>query len=233
MARRARMTLPGIPHHVTQRGNRRERIFLEPGDEALYLDLMSAQLARHHVSCWAYCLMPNHVHLILTPADEPGLARAVGEAHRRYATFVGARGRWTGHLFQARFASVAMDEDHLLAAFRYIALNPVKARLTATAAEWPWSSTAAHLAGRGTPYVDVEPALARIDDFAAFVAHEPDDAARWSTLLKAEQVGRPVGAKAWIADLEKQHGRALSPAKRGPKPRLTPSPKDNWTAPHR
>jgi putative transposase len=177
--------------------------------------------------------MPNHVHLILTPVDEPGLARAVGEAHRRYANFVGARGRWTGHLFQARFASVAMDGDPLLAAFRYVARGPVKAGLAATAADWPWSSVAAHLAGSDTPYVDVKPALARIDDFAAFVADEPDDAARRSTLLKAEQVGRPVGAKVWIADLEKWHGRALSPAKRGSKPRLAPSPEDNWTAPHR
>src|SRR5277367_5962657 len=120
---------------------------------------MSAQLARHDVACWAYCLMLNHVHLILNPADEPGLARAVGEAHRRYAAYIGARERWTGHLFQARFASVAMDEDHLLAAFRYIALNPVKAELAATPAEWPWSSASAHLTGHGTPYVDVEPAL--------------------------------------------------------------------------
>ncbi len=167
--------------------------------------------------------MPNHVHLILTPADEPGLARAVGEAHRRYAAFVGARGRWTGHLFQARFTSVAMDEDHLLAAFRYVARGPVKAGLAATAADWPWSSVSARLAGSGTPYVDVEPALARIDDFAAFVADAPDDAARWSTLLKAEQVGRPVGAKAWIEGLEKQYGRTFSPAKRGPKPRPAPS----------
>jgi putative transposase len=102
-----------------------------------------------------------------------------------------------------------------------------KPGLAAAAADWPWSSTAAHLAGSGAPYVDVEPALARIDDFAAFFTEKPDDAARWSTLLKAEQVGRPVGAKAWIADLEKQHGRALSPAKRGPKPRLAPSPEDN------
>jgi putative transposase len=217
------MTLPGIPHHVTQRGNRRERIFFEPCDEALYLDLMAGQLRRHSVACWAYCLMPNHVHLILTPEDEPGLARAVGEAHRRYATFVGARGRWSGHLFQARFASVAMDEDHLLAAFRYVALNPVKAGLAASAADWPWSSARAHFAGRGTPHVDVEPALARIDDFAAFVAAEPDDAARWTDVLRAEQIGRPVGAKAWIEGLEKQYGRSFSPAKRGPKPRRTPS----------
>ncbi len=123
MARQARMIIPGVPHHVTQRGNRRERIFLEPGDEAIYLELMRTRLERHGVACWAYCLMPNHVHFILTPTDETGLARAIGEAHRRYAAFVGARGGWTGHLFQARFGSAAMDEDHLMAAFRYVA-NP-------------------------------------------------------------------------------------------------------------
>ena len=95
MASRARMIIPGAPHHVTQRGNRRERIFLAPGDEAICLDLMSARLERHGVACWAYCLMPNHVYFILAPRDETGLARAVGEAHRRDTTFVGARGRWS------------------------------------------------------------------------------------------------------------------------------------------
>ena len=168
--------------------------------------------------------MPNHVHLIATPADEPGLPPAVGEAHRRHAAFIGARSRWTGHLFQARFSSVAMDEDHLLAAFRYVARGPVKAGLTAQAADWPWSSVAAHLAGRGAPFVDVEPARSRIDDFAAFVGAEATDAGRWSDLLKAEQIGRPVGARTWIEGLEKQYGRTFSPAKRGPKPRLAPSP---------
>ncbi len=102
MARLARMIIPRVPHHVTQRGNRRERIFFEPGDEQVYLDLMMVQLKRHNVECWAYCLMPDHVPFILTPADEIGLARAVGEARRRHTAFVGARGRWTGHLFQGR-----------------------------------------------------------------------------------------------------------------------------------
>ncbi len=92
MTRLARMIIPGVPHHVTQRGNRRERIFFEADDEAVYLDLLSSQLRRCAVECWAYCLMPNHVHLILTPSDESGLARAVGEAHRRYTAFIGARG---------------------------------------------------------------------------------------------------------------------------------------------
>jgi len=136
MARLARMVIPGLPHHVTQRGNRRERIFFEAGDEQIYLDLMTAQLKKHAVECWAYCLMPNHVHFILTPSDETGLARAIGEAHRRYTAFISTRGRWTGHLFQARFGSVAMDEAHLMAAFRYVALNPVKAKLAARAGDW-------------------------------------------------------------------------------------------------
>ncbi len=110
MARVSRMIIPGVPHHVTQRGNRREPIFFEPGDQTVYLDLMAAQLERRGVTSWGYCLMPNHVHFILVPRDETGLARAVGEAHRRYTAFVGARGQWTGHLFQGRFGSVAMDE---------------------------------------------------------------------------------------------------------------------------
>ena len=219
MARQARMIIPGVPHHVTQRGNRRERIFLEPGDEALYLDLMASQLGRHGVACWAYCLMPNHVHFILTPSDETGLARAVGEAHRRYTAFVGARGRWTGHLFQGRFGSAAMDEAHLMAAFRYVALNPVKAGLARSAADWPWASTREHIARQSTAHVDVEPALSRVGDFAAFLADDPPDAARWSEVLKAEAIGRPVGAEAWVRRLEAELGRTFSPGRRGPKPK--------------
>jgi putative transposase len=77
MARLKRMIIPGVAHHVTQLGNLREPIFFEPGDEQVYLDLMATQLERYHVACWADCLMPNHVHFILTPKDETGLARAV------------------------------------------------------------------------------------------------------------------------------------------------------------
>ena len=219
MARLSRMIIPGVPHHVIQRGNRRAPIFFEPGDETIYLDLLAAQLERKGVACWAYCLMPNHVHLILTPSDETGLARAVGEAHRRYTAFVGARGRWTGHLFPGRFGSAAMDEDHLMAAFRYIALNPVRAGLVERAADWPWSSTRAHIARQSTAHVSVEPAFSRIDDFAAFLGEAPHSEAQWSQVLKAELIGRPVGAKAWVEQLERQHGKVFSPQRRGPKPK--------------
>jgi putative transposase len=220
MARLARMIIPGVPHHVTQRGNRREPIFFEPGDERVYLDLMAAQLRRHRVECWAYCLMPNHVHFILTPSDDIGLARAVGEAHRRYTAFIGARGRWNGHLFQGRFASVAMDEDHLMAAFRYVALNPAEAGLVSRAQDWPWSSTTAHIARADTAYVTVAPGLERISDFAAFIEAAPTSDSQWTQLLKAELIGRPVGAKAWIQQLEAAHGKTFLPQKRGPKPRV-------------
>ena len=96
MTRLARLVVPGLPHHVTQRGNRREVIFFEDGDQEIYRDLLAEQARKAQVEVWAYCLMPNHVHLILAPRTADGLGRAVGEAHRRYTNFVNARGRWTG-----------------------------------------------------------------------------------------------------------------------------------------
>ena len=127
MARLVRIVVPDCPHHVTARGNRREPIFFEDGDQEIYRDLLSEQMSKASVKVWAYCLMPNHVHLILYPSTEDGLAQALGAAHRRWANFVNARSRWRGHLFDGRFASVVMDESHLLAAVRYVALNPVRA----------------------------------------------------------------------------------------------------------
>ena len=124
MARLARAVVAGLPHHVTHRGNRREVIFFEDGDHEVYRDLLAAQMRRAGTEVWAYCLMPNHVHLILHPGRADGLGLAVGEAQRRYTNFINARGRWTGHLFQSRFASVVMDDAHFLAAVSYVSLNP-------------------------------------------------------------------------------------------------------------
>jgi putative transposase len=180
------------------------------------------QLRRRGVACWSYCLMPNHVHLILVSRDADGLALAVGEAHRRYAAFVGARGNWTGHLFQGRFGSSVMDEDHLVAALRYVALNPVKSGLVARAQDWPWSSTRALMAGESDARVEVGPALERVGDFARFLADTAGgvtDEARWERLLSSELVGRPVGEEAWVKGVEAKLGRRLAPEKRWPKPR--------------
>ncbi|MDR3508479.1 MAG: transposase [Caulobacteraceae bacterium] len=142
MARIARIIAPGCPHHVTARGNRREPILFEDGDQEIYLDILAEQLVKAKVEAWSYCLTPNHVHLILTPQDDVGMGRAMGAAHKRWARFVNARSGWRGHLFDDRYASVAMDEAHLMTAVRYVALNPVRARLAAKAQDWPWSSVA-------------------------------------------------------------------------------------------
>jgi len=177
MARFARIVAPGCPHHVTARGNRREPVFFEDGDHDIYRDLLAEQMRKAEVEVWAYCLMPNHVHLILCPTTVDGLARALGAAHRRWANFVNARGRWRGHLFDGRFASVVMDEAHLHAAIRYVALNPVRARLAARAQDWPWSSTRAHLAGEDDGLVTVRPVLDRVESFASLIETEADDPA--------------------------------------------------------
>ena len=213
------MVLPGIPHHVTQRGNRRERTFFEDGDYALYLDLLADAALRHGVEVWSYCLMPNHVHIIAVPRDEDGLARTFRHVHRHYTGYVNARMRVTGHLWQGRFSSVAMDEQHLFAALRYVALNPVRARLVARAEDWPWSSTRALISRTDDHVVTVAPALERTADFAAFLGQDFDEALTYAALRKAESLGRPVGSSEWLEDMERQTGQKLLPAKRGPKPK--------------
>ncbi|MFA7263270.1 MAG: transposase [Caulobacter sp.] len=217
MARSARIVVPDLPHHVTQRGNRREPIFFEPGDQRTYLTILREQADRNRVEVWAYCLMPNHVHLLATPADEGGLARAFGEAHRRYTAFINARHDWTGHLFQARFASVALDERHLLTAARYIALNPVRAGLVMRAEEWPWSNARAHLARQDDQLVRVAPLLSRIDNFADTLEAEHLDS-EFSALRAAETTGRPLGSDTFVADLEKRLNRTLARQRPGRKP---------------
>ena len=145
MARIARVIAPGYPHHITQRGNRRQEVFFCDDDYHAYLELMTTWCKRHEVEILAWCLMPNHVHLIAVPQMETSLARAIGEAHRRYTRMINFRQKWRGHLWQERFASFPMDEQHLLAAARYIEMNPVAAGLVKSPAEYRWSSVHAHL----------------------------------------------------------------------------------------
>src|ERR1700704_6657985 len=124
MARIGRIVVPGFPHHVTRRANRPQPVFFEPSDHQLYRDLLAERCRKASLEVWAYCLMPNHVHLVLTPRTPHALARAIGETHRQYTAFINARARWTGHLFQGRFSSVALDEAHLVAGGRAGGVHP-------------------------------------------------------------------------------------------------------------
>ncbi len=194
MARIARVVIPGLPHHVTQRGNRRQPVFFDEADYRLYRSLIASAARAAKAEVWAYCLMPNHVHLIVTPSDPDGLRKTFADAHRRYTGTINARFQWTGHLFQGRFGAVAMDEAHLWAAIRYVSLNPVAAGLVQRAEDWPWSSARAHLAGRDDDLVIVAPVLRRIDDFTAFLAAAGYEAAT-ARLTRAPTIGRPLVVK--------------------------------------
>jgi putative transposase len=217
MARLARVVIPGIAHHVTQRGNGRARTFFSNEDYALYRDLLAEQCRRADVEVWAWCLMPNHVHLVLVPSDTDGLRRALAAVHRRYAGVVHARRRRTGHFWQGRFGAVAMDEDHLAAALRYVSLNPVRARLVARAQDWRWSSTRAHLTGKDDGITARAPIRERFPDFADLIAAA--DAEAFARLRAAESIGRPLGDDRFLAKIERATKRRLKPRKRGPKPR--------------
>jgi putative transposase len=219
MSRIARIVVPHCPHHVTQRGNRREPIFFEDGDQEVYRDLLAEQAEKTHIQIWAYCLMPNHVHLIVVPQEEKGFAQAIGEAHRRYTSFINARGRWSGHLFQNRFASVPMDDAHFVTAVRYVSLNPVRARLVARAQEWPWSSVRAHLARRDDGLVIVKPVLERVGDFAKLLEPDGADEERFAAVRRAELSGRPLATAEFVAGLERILGRPIARRAPGRKPR--------------
>ncbi len=163
--------------------------------------------------------MPNHVHVIVTPQDVDGLRRNFGDLHRRYTAQINARHRWTGHLWQGRFSSVAMDDDHLVAAIRYVSLNPVRARLVERAEDWPWSSVRAHLSGGDDGVVTVAPVLERVGPFAEFLGEKVDEEVAFAPLRRSETTGRPAGSPEWVTALEQKLSRPLAPRKRGPRPR--------------
>lgn len=127
---------------------------------------------------------------MLVPSDDSGLSRAVRETPRRYSGFINARLRVAGHLFQGRFGCVAIDESHLMAAFRYVALNPVRAKLSKTVANWPWSSTPAYLRREDDGLVTVSPLLDRVENLAELLAMEPDTELE-AALTKGQSIGRP------------------------------------------
>ena len=223
MARLARLVVPGLPHHITQRGNRRQRTFFHDEDYAAYLELMAEWCTEQGVEIWAYCLMPNHVHLIAVPQSEDGLRRAIGEAHRRYTRRINFRQQWRGYLWQGRFASFVMDEPYLLAAARYVERNPVRANLVADAAEWPWSSVRAHLSGRDDRLAHVAPMLAMVGDWRGFLESAVGEE-ELRALRSHAHTGRPLGSVSFVERLEELVGRTLARRKPGRKPKLLKQP---------
>lgn len=220
MARMPRLVVPGYPHHVTQRGNRRQQTFFCEKDYRHYISLVAESTRQAETSIWAYCLMPNHVHLVMVPSTEDGLRAALGEAHRHYTRHINFRQGWRGHLWQERFHSFLMDENYLLATVRYVERNPVAAGLCQQPGEWPWSSARAHLEGKDDGLVNVEPMLNRITDWQAYLygAAQSDET---ESIRRHSRTGRPLGSTEFINTLEQQTGKTLIPKRPGPKPAST------------
>lgn len=216
MARFARIVVPGIPHLVTQRGNRRMETFFSGDDYGAYLSLLAESSADAGCDIWAYCLMPNHVHLVMVPGDEDALRAALGETHRRYTRRINLRQDWQGHLWQERFHSFPMDEDYLQACVRYVEQNPVRAGLVAAPGQWRWSSAKAHLAGADDDLVSVTPLLERVTDWSAFLGAGLDEE-RLDRLRQHGRTGRPLGGEPFLDRLETLTGRLLRPGRPGPK----------------
>lgn len=231
MARLPRIVIPHVAHHVTQRGNRRLPVFFSDEDRREYLSLVAQAARANGTGCLAWCLMDNHVHLILVPGHEDGLRATLGEAHRRYTRMVNFREGWRGHLFQGRFASYPMDDAHLMAAVRYVENNPVAADLVARTEDWRWSSARSHVAGRRVaddPLTDVAALGRHVPNWRAMLRHglEAGDVGAEgeavADMIEARlRTGRPLAADKWVETQEKATGRSLRPGKPGPKPKGT------------
>ncbi len=218
MARLARVVAPGVPHHVTQRGNRRLETFFSKADYQAYIGLLAESCAKAATEVWAYCLMPNHVHLILVPSHPDGLRAALGEAHRRYTRRINQRQGWHGHLWQERFHSFPLDEPHLAAAARYVERNPVRAGLAKRPEDWVWSSARAHLDGRDDALVRVGPLIERFPDWRGYLGDDVD-AAALKTLRQHGRSGRPLGSARFVARLETKLDRHIGSGRRGRPPK--------------
>jgi putative transposase len=148
MPRTARIAIPDVPHHITQRGNNRQDVFFVDDDRQVYLSLLKEQADKYGLEILGWCLMTNHIHLIGRPAGEDSLAKALGRTHFRYTQYINRFHGRSGHLWQNRFYSCPLGREHFWQALRYVEQNPVRAGLVRQAWKYPWSSAAAHLDGR-------------------------------------------------------------------------------------
>jgi len=218
MPRLARTVCARVPHHITQRGNRREKVFFTDADRHAYLEWLREYAERHRVEVLAYCLMSNHIHLVAVPATEEGLHQALKPLHMRYAQRINRERGWKGHLWQGRYFSSALDEDYLWAAIRYVERNPVRAKMVRRAENYPWSSAKGHVGmsvdGVLTGNVYWRKQMESIGDWSAWLA-EGDEPGQLSIIRRNVEKGLPCGTDRFLRKLEKLTGKILHYQPRG------------------
>ena len=213
MPRVARIVIPGLPHHITQRGNNRQDVFFVSDDRRVYLTLLREESARHGLGVLGYCLMGNHVHMVGVPAREESLAKAVGRTHWRYTQYVNRLHGRVGHLWQNRFYSCAMDEAHTVAAMRYVERNPVRGGVVRRAWRYEWSSARAHVGqAHGSGLLDVEEwgRMWPAERWRGMLLG-PEDEIVVADVRRSALRGRPLAGDALLAKVERRLGRRLRP----------------------
>ena len=217
MPRLAHIVVVNVPHHVTQRGNARQFLLASDGERLVYLDLLRQYLQLHHLSLLGYCLMSNHVHLVVVPRKAEAPSLALKQTHGRYASYWNASHRSSGHVWQGRFYSCPLDAPHLWMALRYAELNPVRAKLVARAESWRWSSAVAHC-GSGEPDSGLETDLWSkrwsAGSWREYLAAGETEA-EVTAIRQCTHTGRPLGTAEFIRSLEQATLRHLAPQKGG------------------
>ncbi|MGH7800863.1 MAG: transposase [Thermodesulfobacteriota bacterium] len=212
MPRTSRIVFPNLPHHITQRGNRREDVFFTDQDRTEYLFWLKEYCDKNKVDILAYCLMTNHIHIVAVPNTEDGLHRVLRPLHTRYAQKVNREHGWSGHLWQGRYFSSPLDEVYMWAAIRYVERNPVRARLVRSAENYKWSSAAGHCELREDKMLTVNSKwaglLEEIKNWSEWLS-EGDESEKIELIRQNIKKGLPCGSDKFIRKLEKTAGRIL------------------------
>jgi len=229
MPRPKRLNIPGMPQHITQRGNNRQPCFSDNLDYRLYLKLLARSCQKHYCRLHAYALMGNHVHLLLTPDIEDGVSLMVRDLGRDYVLRFNKRHERTGTLWEGRFRSSLIDSDrYMLACYRYIELNPVRAQMVKDPANYPWSSFRANGLGHSQEMITPHPtwlalgandSVRRHSYLELFKTVLPDDLL--SQIRYGLRKGLPTGNESFMEQVESTLGIKLGTGKRGRPVRLS------------
>jgi len=221
MPRTARVIVPGMPHHITQRGTRRFDVFRDEADRLEYIQLFSKWCREFYLAIVAYCMMTNHVHFVAIPERPDSVHRVFHRVHGTYAKRFNLKYEFVGHLWQERPFSCVLDESHFRNAIRYVERNPVRAGMVTHAADYRWSSAAAHCHGQRDPILTSTPAFAElVPDWASWLEGTNNDVSE-RLLRECTKTGRPCGDESFVHSIGKSAGRDFTRKKPGRKPNTT------------
>ena len=213
MPRSARIVIPDQPYHVTQRGNYRQDVFFAKDDYLYYLGLLKEHSKQFGVEVLGYCLMTNHIHLVVIPKAADSLSKGIGRTHLLHAQYINQLHGRSGHLWQGRFSSVLLDDEHMWAALRYVDRNPIRAGMVRKAWNYRWSSVRAHLGEVDrADLIDQRrwKSLLGCDNWRKLL-EDPDDEQMLARIRLNTRTGRPLGSDRFISKLEAALGRRLRP----------------------